>query len=267
MKGLIVALVLVIGPEAFAADWSVVKTKHFIVKHQGTKTFAQTVAREAEVLYVSVSRKSLGFKRYDNFWLWEDRATIFLYPSHAAYLAGTGAPKWTAGKAVYSKREIHSFVGSGTFVSDILPHEMTHLIFREATDASAAVPLWVHEGLAQWHEPSKRRRYEEGLRIAASRGQLIPLSVLGATDVRKVDSHGQAKAFYGHSAGLVAFMINEWGAQKMAEFCRALRDGKGLDGALKFTYRSKCPSIKELEAVWKSHLLEKSEWILRVYPY
>ena len=238
-----------------AEDWAVEKSKHFLVYHQGSPAKAREVAKVAEGLYVSIT-KSLGVKRYDNFWLWDDRAKVYLYPSHEAYVKGTQAPAWSAGKAVYSAREIHSFVGSGTFVSDILPHEMTHLIFREATEDGVVVPLWVQEGIAQWHEPSKRKAYVIAQKILVRRNVLMTLESLGKVDVRKVEGHGAAKAFYTQAIGVTAFMIESWGEDKFATFCRALREGKGLDAALAFTYGARCPNLETLESAWKTGLLE-----------
>ena len=72
------AAVLMVGVvKASGSDsWSEEKGKHFIVYHQGTAAKASEVVKAAERLYVSIT-KSLGVKRYDNFWLWDDRAKIY----------------------------------------------------------------------------------------------------------------------------------------------------------------------------------------------
>ena len=142
-------------------------------------------------------------------------------------------------------------------MSDILPHEMTHLIFREATEKGADVPLWVQEGVAQWHEPSKRDAYKVAQQILARNNKLLTLEALGQVDVRKVEGHGAAKAFYTQALGVTAYMIDSWGKEKFAVFCRALREGKGLDEALTFTYGSRCPNLEALESAWKTGLVEK----------
>jgi hypothetical protein len=247
-------LLLLAASTAMAADeWKVEKSEHFVVRYQHDPAFATQVARTAEEAYDRITRE-LDFTRYGGFWLWDKRVRIDVYPQRDRYLQQTHAPPWSGGKADYVGRTITTFEGSQAFLQSILPHEMTHLIFREFIGFRSGIPLWLDEGVAQWEDRSTRAKVAEITAQLYQQHRLLSLAALTGTDIRRASGMDAAAGFYAQSASLVGFMIETYGAQRFREFCGHLRDGKSVDDALRFTYPQTIRSLEGLESAWLGHL-------------
>ena len=238
-----------------AGEWDVVSAKHFLVYHMDTERVAAAWARRAETEYRRI-RKDLGLTKYDEFWLWDKRIRIFVYPSRREFLEDSGAPAWAAGKASYGAREIATFAKSEDFLQSVLPHELTHLVLRDFMGMEGDAPLWLHEGVAQWEEPGVRRHAHRDARRLLRRNRLLPVRELA--DVTSTDLQGPQRAvlFYKQSVSLVGYLMEVYGADRFRVFCGHLRDGKGLEEALRFTYPGTVRTIQELEEGWIRFLQE-----------
>jgi hypothetical protein len=82
----------------------------------------------AEEYYRSITNE-LGFTRFNN-WLWEDRASIYIYDDSQEYIAATKQPSWSAGLAAYREKKITTYLADAGFFDTLLPHELGHIIFR-----------------------------------------------------------------------------------------------------------------------------------------
>ena len=60
--------------------------------------------------------------------------------------------------------------------------------------------------------------------------------------------------YYLESVSLVGFLIEKYGSDNFAHFCRQLRDGKTLKDALAFTYPTYIRNITDFEDVWRKYL-------------
>ena len=236
-------------------EWRAIKKKHFIIYYLNDSEFADRVGREAESYYSTINR-DLGFTRHDGFWLWDNRATIYIYRMRESFVQASGAPQWAAGKANASKRLIATYHGSEKFIDSVLPHEMTHLIFMEFMGLEKAIPLWLNEGVAQWEDKSQRNKTENLIRLLYKRNRLIPLEQLMRLDVRTVDDEGVAIVFYAEAVSVVGFIIKEYGADRFRKFCGQLRDEKSINDALRFTYPKEIYTIGLLEKSWHNYLKE-----------
>lgn len=241
---------------ATAAEWETHKSKHFIVRHQDTEQFARQTARHAERYYDTILG-DLGFRRSGNFWLWDNRVTITIYPDRRTFIAATRSPAWAAGKASLGDREISTYATSVEFLNVLLPHELTHFIFVDFIGFDTDAPLWLHEGVAQWEEEGRRAGLRAQVRLSVAAGRYIPLRTLMALDVRTVDSRNLATLFYAQAASVVGFLIEEHGARRFGKFLRQIRDGKGFEEALRFTYSSRFRTIEELEESWRRYAKDK----------
>jgi hypothetical protein len=240
-------------------EWKLVRSTHFLVHYADNLQFAEEVSRKAEEYYGAITA-DLGYTRYDNFWLWENRVKIMIYPGRAEFIAEAGAPEWAIGKASYKKREISTYDGGTAFLDSVLPHEMTHLIFREFVGFKGEVPLWLHEGVAQWEEErGKKTEYRRMMRRLADANALIPLDRLTRMDIKAVDAEGKAAQFYAQSGSLVGYMIAELGSGKFRTFCGQVRDGKGVEDALRFAYPGTLGNIKDLETQWTGFVMKWKE--------
>jgi len=251
---LTVFCLLLAGQAAVAAEnWQALKGKHFIVRHRGDDAMAGRVLRMAEGYYRSIAI-DLGFTKYDDFWLWDKRVRIQIHHSRKDFTRATGAPPWAAGKANYQSRQIDTFNGSEEFLDSVLPHELTHLVFRDFVGFDSGIPLWLDEGVAQWEERAQRKPRMALARSLMLRNRLLPLTTLTAIDVRTVEDDGLVAHFYIQSMSVVGFLITEHGSLRFRKLCGQLRDGKSLDEALRFTYPDTIRTITELEQGWQEYL-------------
>jgi len=243
---------------AAAPEWQIIKGKHFLVHYLDNSSFAEKLAGRAEEYYDSIT-VDLGFARFDNFWLWENRVKIFIYSSREEFAKATNAPEWASGKAECNKREIFTFPGNDDFMESVLPHEMTHLVFRDFVGFKGEIPLWLNEGVAQWEESAKRQKLAKIARKLAVGNRHIPFDKVIRMDVKRVIASGQADNFYAQSMSMVGFLIKQHGSEKFRTFCGQIRDGKGLDDSLRFAYPESMRNISDFEKSWKKYVVEQQE--------
>lgn len=240
----------------FAEEWRVIKSQHFIVHYLDDKNFARSVSRRAESYYDKIA-SDLGYSRYDKFWQWENRVKVYIYATHEGFIKGTGIPrKWATGVAKYDEKEIISYRWNEGFLDKLLPHELTHLIFRDFVGFPAGgegIPLWIDEGVAQWEEKGKKEEAEKIVKELIKNHGYIPVRRLTRLDIREEDDFELARNFYAEAITLVGYLIEKHGGRKFTFFCRELRDGKGLDDALASTYGNSMDGAGELEKKWLEH--------------
>ncbi|MBN1870239.1 MAG: hypothetical protein JW847_06680 [Candidatus Omnitrophica bacterium] len=238
-----------------AQEWQEMKSEHFIVYYIGEQDFAKDVLRQSEIYYKRIANE-LGYQRYSGFWTWDHRVKIYIYPDKETFIKETGQPQWSEGVAKYYEKIIASYAWSEGFLKMLLPHEMTHLIFRDYVGFKGEVPLWLDEGVAQWMEPHKRESIRLIIKQLAKTGGLLSLNQMMRLDVRRSADPNLVQLYYVQAVSLVGFLITEYNASKFTDFCRQLRDGKTVEDALRFSYPISIRSVDELEAKWKKHIME-----------
>jgi len=246
------ALFCVGGLRASGAEkaWDEVKSKHFRVLYAAREDVARTVLERAEAYYTGIG-EVFGFPRHKDFWLWDNRVRILLYGSRDAFREATKAPGWAAGRASAERREIAGWAGEDGFVDEVLPHELTHLMFRGYL-GTAEAPRWLEEGVAQWVSPVRRAAAQvQGERLASS-GEWVPWKDLERWEIP--EDGNTAMRYYAQAAGLTAFLLDRYGMERFARFCRAMRDGRGPDDAFRFTYGGFVPSMEQVEREWVQSL-------------
>lgn len=144
---------------------------------------------------------------------------------------------------------------SDNLLSEVLPHELTHLLFKEITaglKTDARIPLWLNEGIAVYEE--KGRRYEAPVKKALETGQIIPVAEVIAYVSYPEDLNKRAY-FYAQSASLVDFLLNKYGGAKFLSFSKKLvRGGKSIDEALSSTYYPRIKNVSQLGDAWLKFL-------------
>jgi hypothetical protein len=124
-----------------AYDFLEEKSTHFIIYYDKgvSKDFVRTVVDYAERYYNELTQK-LGIVRFD-FWSGYERAKIYLYPTRETYMKEMGQPSWSGALRLLRKKAIWTFPREAGFFDSLLPHEIGHIILREAI-GSRKVPLW-----------------------------------------------------------------------------------------------------------------------------
>ncbi len=238
----------------WAQEWKEEKGDHFIVYYVNDAVQPKEVLRKAEFCYNKIA-EDLGYPRYSNFWQWDKRVKIYIHPTLEAFQTATGQPKWSHGMASYFQKSIHSIEANENFLNSVLPHEITHLIFRDFVGLEGQVPLWMDEGVAQWEEDEKRQMALRAMPRYLRSGNIYTLERLTSMDIRNETNPSAVGLFYLQSISLIDFLIKTYGPSTFTVFCRALRDKKPFEDALRLSYSGSIKTIEELDNKWRKYLL------------
>jgi len=235
-----------------ASYWKTDKSQHFIVYSQGAPDGAVDELIDRAEKYYNGIVEELGFRRFD-FWSWDNRARIYLYKDAADFHRDTGRSEWSGGVVYVHNRTIQTYIGQAGFFDSLLPHEMTHIIFREFIGKNIRLPLWIDEGVACSQEKSNLQARLQAARESVVNGTYIKLDRLSG--INQVDDKATARLFYSEAASLIVFLIREKGKERFLEFSRALRDGTDWQRALLKVYRF--ANLEAMEEEWKVFMLQQ----------
>lgn len=241
----------------FAQDsekWKTVKSTHFIAYYNNADgSFLNKVVEKSEEYYNQIA-DTLGFRRY-NFWLWDNRAKIYIYDNADQYQLATGQPSWSAGAAISKEKIIYTFPNEKGFLQTILPHELGHIIFREFVGFdNYVIPLWLDEGVASYQEAGRRITAEMLVKQAIKDNRLMSLQDLSAFNVLSLKNREAVNIFYAEAFSIVDYLIKKFGSDKFVLFCQVIRDKKNLEEAIRYTYSFN--DLKEFDAAWQKYLRE-----------
>jgi len=216
-------------------EWREFTKGHFIIYYvDAPKSFVETVQKSAEDYYLSIT-KDLGFTRYKG-WNWEDRGKIYIYDNADDYVTTAKRARWSHGSASPRNKVIRTYPAAHGFFDSTLPHELTHIIFREFVGYRSAIPKWFEEGVAMYEEKAKRWGSDDVVRTAIKEGKFIPLKKLITTQLTSDTDREIVSLYYAESASAVYYLINEYGKHRFVNFCRKLQEGQEFQRALKNVY-------------------------------
>lgn len=233
-------------------DWSVAKSTHFIVYYKNAPTdFIEQLMEKSEYYYDKIA-DDLGFRRFD-FWLWDNRARIYIHDDARSYQAATNQPSWSSGCAIIQEKIIHSFPYAKGFFETTLPHEMGHIIFREFVGFyNPAVPSWLDEGVASYQEDQIYSGAHRVVRDAASANKLIDLESLSRMDPHLISDNISVILFYSEAVSIIDYLVKEFGKDNFILFCQNLRDKQDLERAISYVYPFR--DIRQLDQAWQEYL-------------
>jgi len=250
--------ILILSPNAYTSEdkWNNQKSTHFIIYYKDVPSdFVDKVIDKAEDCYNNIVN-DLGFTRY-NFWLWDERAKIYIYNDSEEYKAATNQPNWSSGCVSVRDKIIKTYPLAAGFFDSLLPHELGHIIFREFVGFdNKNIPLWLDEGVAVYHEMTKRYAAKGYMRKAVKDNKFIPLDKLAGVNVALMNDRKEVEAFYFEAVAITDFLISQFGSSSFLSFCRALRDGKALDEAISYAYPYK--DLADLNRTWSIYLKNES---------
>jgi len=238
----------------FAAEeeWFTVKSTHFLVYHKkAPEDFVRKVTKRSEELYDKIA-SDLGFNRFD-FWLWDNRAKIYIYDDAGQFQAATGNPGWVGGCVVPATKTIQTFSYAQGFFDTVLPHEMGHIIFREFVGFyNRTIPLWLEEGVASYQEKEKYTALYPMFKLWHNQNIFMPLERLSQLVMHSTPDTKAVEIFYAEAFSVVDFLMREFGREKFVLFCQNLRDRNNFEQALVSTYSFR--NIGELDSAWQKYL-------------
>jgi hypothetical protein len=166
-----------------------------------------------------------------------------------------GQPSWSGGAAAYEKKAIWTFPREAGFFDSLLPHEIGHIILREAI-GSRKVPLWFEEGIASYLEQAKRYGAEKIVLDAMRNKTFIPLANLSAIDGSNLIGAGDANLFYAESVSLVSYLMGKFGVERFSYLLRKIKEGMAFDDALAYAFYD-IRSESDLGRFWEESLKKK----------
>lgn len=140
-----------------------------------------------------------------------------------------------------------------------IAHEATHLLLEQATASPLAkIPAWLNEGLGTYFEPRTAQRARAAAQAARDRS-LLRLRSMGAVPGRP----DEVRVFYAQSWSIVTYMIDTYGADRMADLLATLDTGAGIDEALRRVYGM---GTDGLEAEWRTQFVGSTSLLPRPDP-
>ncbi|RKY41511.1 MAG: hypothetical protein DRP85_06120 [Candidatus Makaraimicrobium thalassicum] len=214
-------------------EWEEHRSAHFILYYHPDipDKYIREFTGKCERYYRLITDR-LGFNRFD-FWLWENRAKVFVYKTKEEYIKNTGRAEWSGASVRIKKKFISTFYFEGDFFDVILPHELGHIVLREFIGLKTEAPLWFDEGVACANEKDSLLRYflitkglvEQGLYLKVPNLEKIAAGEIVVPNI-----------FYPTAASLVMFLLEEYGKKRFVGFCKEMRDGKTFYGAMDKAY-------------------------------
>ena len=159
---------------------------------------------------------------------------IFVYDTHDDFFGalGPGAREWTGAATFPQLRTIFMWLqgGSSSYLETTMTHEVTHVVFRDATGNPYHEPAkWFNEGLAVWSEQQSAAS-ESGTVQSAVSGGLLAFD--GIAESFPIGDQA-ARLSYAEGATMVQMIIDKYGRKAIAEIAAAYGAGAGDAEALK----------------------------------
>ncbi len=180
------------------------------------------------------------------------QAHVVLYEG-AEFQRVTGAHSWVG--ALYQngvlRLPIRNLKRHRATAERVLTHEFTHHVLRERTPS---LPIWWHEGIAQFLEDTpdagrrRRREIAELLGHQQSTSRLIRFGEMQKLTITSVANAGTVKLYYAQALSFVGWLVDEHGAGGLPTFLTALGSGTDLDAAATRAFGS------DQAALWKDWL-------------
>lgn len=127
-------------------------------------------------------------------------------------------------------------------------HELTHLITHELTDNPyGAIPAWLNEGLSTYAEGGLRGFQSQDLLAAIRQNRLLSIRSISSQPGRPE----LVGLFYGQAGSIVKYLVETYGAEKMAELLKTFKQGSTTEDALKKVYGF---DVDGLEAKWRASI-------------
>lgn len=177
---------------------------------------------------------------------------IVIYPSEEAFFSAFPRMRdWIGGRAFprmgLTVQIIRPDFTTRNWRRRVIPHEIAHLVFHQATDHPLAdPPAWLNEGLAVHSEFASHDELRSMVRRAARRGELLPLPyVTGSFG----PDHAQVSLAYAQSLSMVEYALERFGPEGMAALMAAYRQGKPTREAMPAAWGM---SQEEFYEEWKA---------------
>ena len=212
--------------------------------YTGTPGFAQALIDAGEAALGTI-RQAMGVE-------YEGDIRLYIYDDPAAMQSATlFAPDWSGGLAFPEHSAVLIAIPPGEIEwgQRAVAHELTHVVIGHYTlSCLDSTPPWVGEGLAMYSEGGLEDGFATYLDEAIQQGTLLHVRSLSEVFSNDPDL---ANLAYAQSYSLVAFLVEEFGAEKMVRLLDEFRQGAPEDQALQRVYSF---DRDGLEAAWRRQI-------------
>ncbi|MEO7294959.1 MAG: peptidase MA family metallohydrolase, partial [Candidatus Limnocylindria bacterium] len=152
---------------------------------------------------------------------------VFVYDSREDFFGalGPGAREWTGAAAYPELRTIFMWLGGGSpaYLEVAMVHEVTHIVFFDATDNAFHEPArWMNEGVATWSESEDAGDQRGIVEFEASGAGLFSFDAIGAQF--PIGERG-GQLSYAQGTTMIDLIVDRYGREAIARLTAAYRDG------------------------------------------
>lgn len=152
---------------------------------------------------------------------------IFVYNTRDEFFGalGPGVREWAGAAAYPEVRSIFIWLegGSQSYLESVIIHEVTHVVFFDATDNPYHEPaLWLNEGIATWSEMQSADGEREVVEAEATGAGLFAFDAI--TERFPIGERGGFLA-YAQGTTLIEQIVDRYGPEAVAGFAAAYRAG------------------------------------------
>jgi hypothetical protein len=159
---------------------------------------------------------------------------VFVYDSRDEFFGalGPGVREWTGAAAYSELRTIFMWLGGGSpsYLEVAMLHEVTHIVFHDATDNPFHEPArWLNEGIATWSETSEGADERAIVQVEAGGGGLFAFEAI--TEQFPIGERG-GRLSYAQGTTMVDLIVDRYGEEAIAAIAAAYREGASDADAL-----------------------------------
>jgi peptidase MA superfamily protein len=184
----------------------------------------------------------------------KDPIDFYVYADQAAFYAalGPGTPENVGGEAHADIRTMFALITPGqvdqAWVKEVVPHELTHLVFNTAVDNPYhAPPRWLNEGLAVYLSRGYTSSDRSEVEAAGAAGTLAPLASLGGA----FPNGDRFFLAYAESVSAVDYLVKTYGKPDLVKLIRSYAQGLTDDEAFKAALGV---DVATFDAAWRKAL-------------
>ena len=218
-------------------DWRVIEGDGLSVYYYGGENAAQQILAAGEAGLVRMSRvlgAQLPFQV--KLYLWESLAD-------ASGVEHVRSQRFEMIVDSLGTRVLADLVHVFAPTPWIAVHELTHVLTHFAGEGGiGGLPAWLDEGTATYSEGDWDRRRGFALHNAIDSDDLLSLRSMTSSP----GDPSRIELFYGQSADIVAFMIEEFSEERFAELYAVFKAGSTVDKALMEVYEVDRDSLENL---------------------
>ncbi len=135
------------------------------------------------------------------------------------------------GEVVYSDT---AMVSSDVATLDVVRHEVAHIVTGQATKGPFGIAGWLNEGISVYSQTRPLSSDDSALASAIASDRVLSIKELNSS--ASGSSGVTVGLYYGQAGAIVKFLVETYGADKLAQLLKTFKDGSTADKAFQGVY-------------------------------